>query len=272
MTASANPRAASTLLVASPAPGVLHLTLNRPDVRNAMSLVMVDELLAALSAAEADGATRVVVLRGANGNFCAGGDLKDMVAARGSSNPHAAMHTTSRRFGELCAAFAASPLAIVAVLEGAVMGGGFGLACAADVALAAADARFRLPETSLGLVPAQIAPYLVERLGYSQARRLAVTGGQIDATQALAIGLVHEMHADTAALDAALARTVGDILACAPKALAVTKALVRRARLTDSVTLIDDAAASFADAVLGSEGTDGTLAFMQKRKPRWTPQ
>ncbi|MDZ7937436.1 MAG: enoyl-CoA hydratase/isomerase family protein [Rhodoferax sp.] len=198
---------------------VLHITLNRPEARNAMSLQMVSELQLARQAPAGRGflqrpaaqprarrdAVRVVVLRGAGGHFCAGADLKDMAAAR-----MRAMHRALARaegaerrrrmpiaqvnapFGHLCAAYANTPLAVVAVLEGTVMGGGFGLACVADVAIASGSATFRLPETSLGVVPAQIAPFLVERLGYSQAKRLAVTGGRLDAAAAMALGLVHD--------------------------------------------------------------------------------
>lgn len=259
----------------STAKGVLYLTLNRPESRNAMSMQMVDELLAALSAAEQDSAVRAVVLCGAGGHFCAGGDLKDMAAARGkalSGSDDSAIRRINARFGELCAAFAASPLAIIAVLEGSVMGGGFGLACAVDVALADQGASFRLSETALGLVPAQIAPYLVERLGYSQARRLAVTGGKIDGATALRIGLVHECVADAAAMRLAVERTIGDIMTCAPGALAQTKQLVRRARLADSASLIEEAATLFSQAALGAEGEEGIAAFVQKRKAKWIPQ
>lgn len=248
---------------------VLHILFNRPEARNAMSLAMVDELLAALAEAEADESVRVITLRGAGGHFCAGADLKDMAAARAAAAPAQLEDTIAginRRFGELCAAFARSPLPIVALVEGAVMGGGFGLVCAVDVALAAPSAVFRLSETSLGLVPAQIAPYLVERLGYSQARRLAVTGGKIDASAALRLGLVHEVGED---LDAMLAATLSEVLVCAPKAVAATKALVRRARLAETGTLIDDAATAFARSALSAEGVEGTMAFLQKRKPSW---
>ena len=256
-----------TTIIAAHAHGVVTLTLNRPESRNAMSLSMVDELIAALEAAEHDGETRVIVLRGAGGHFCSGGDLKDMAAARGGGV--ASIAKVNRRFGELCAAVVASPLAIVAVLEGGVMGGGFGVACAADVALCDTSANFRLPETSLGLVPAQIAPFLVERLGYSQAKRLAVTGGRIDGKTAEKIGLVHECFADTAALDAGLAATVKEILACAPQALAATKQLVARARLNSPAALIDDAANAFALAATSAEGTEGVMAFVQKRAASW---
>ena len=256
---------------------VLHITLNRPELRNAMSLRMVTELRAVLADAERGAAVRVVVLRGAGGHFCAGGDLKDMASARmraaGGQTASAVadpIAEVSAQFGQLCVAFAATPLAVVAVLEGTVMGGGFGLACVADVALASQTAVFRLPETSLGVVPAQIAPFLVERLGYSQAKRLAVTGGQLRAQDALALGLVHAVH-DDASLPSALALILGNILACAPAALAATKALIGKARLVPPADLISEAAAVFSAAAQGPEGQEGIAAFLQKRKPKWAP-
>ena len=262
---------------------VLHVTLNRPDARNAMSLQMVAELRQVLRSAEATAeatagtpaAVRVVVLRGAGGHFCAGADLKDMAGARmrsmqrvhGEPDPIAEVNA---EFGQLCVAYANTPLALVALLEGTVMGGGFGLACVADVAIASDTASFRLPETSLGVVPAQIAPFLVERLGYSQAKRLAVTGGRLGAAAALAVGLVHEVTT-TDDLQAALDRTLADLLACAPGALAATKSLMRRARFAPAVDLVQDAAAVFAQSAQSPEGIEGMTAFIQKRKPHWTP-
>jgi isohexenylglutaconyl-CoA hydratase len=251
---------------------VAHIVLDRPEVRNAMSLAMVRELVEVLKAAEQDGATRVVVLRGAGGHFCAGADLKDMAGARArlAEDPDAVVEVNSA-FGELCVAYAGTGLAVVAVLEGSVMGGGFGLACVTDVAIAADNTVFRLPETSLGVLPAQIGPFLVERLGYSEAKRLAVTGSRISAAEALGIRLVHEVHpAD--GVDAAVARVVGDILNCAPGALAATKALIARARWERPASLVREAAEAFSRAALGPEGIEGTTAFLQKRKARWVPQ
>ncbi len=262
----------STLLVRSDA-GVMHLTLNRPELRNAMSLAMVLELRTALAQAEADGHTRVVVLRGAGGHFCAGADLADMAAARavaadGGSEAIAALSTA---YGDLCAAFSASPLATVAVLEGTVMGSGFGLACVVDVAIAASTATFRLPETSLGVVPAQIAAFLVERLGYSDAKRLAVTGAKLDAQAALNLRLVHEVHANSS-LPNALDKVLQQILQCAPGAIAQTKALLARARWAEAGALVHEAAQIYARSVQGPEGIEGTSAFLAKRKPGWAPQ
>ena len=264
---------AGTLAVSTDG-GVLHITLDRPAARNAMSLRMVDELRDVLARAEAAGDVRAIVLRGAGGHFCSGADLQDMAQARQrelAGDPDA-IAAVNARFGALCGAFARTGLATIAVLEGAVMGGGLGLACVVDVALAGQGAQLRLPETSLGVVPAQVAAFLVERVGASQARRLAVTGGRLDAAQALAIGLVHEVHEDGAALDAALATTLAQTLRCAPGAIAATKALMARALHTPAADLVDDAAQLFAKAARGPEGIEGMTAFLQKRSPSWAPQ
>ncbi len=252
--------------------GVLHVTLNRPEVRNAMSLAMVRELRVVLGQAEMRADARVIVLRGAGGHFSAGADLSDMAAARMKlqDDPQALVQANAA-FGDLCVAFAQTGLAIVAVVEGTCMGGGFGLACVADVTLAGETATFRLPETSLGVVPAQIGPFLVERLGYAEAKRLAVTGARLDAQEALALRLVHGVHAGTA-LDAAVAKVLAEILQCAPGAVADTKALIAKARWQSPASLVQEAAQVFSQAALGPEGIEGTTAFLQKRKAKWVPE
>ncbi len=249
---------------------VLHIHLNRPEVRNAMSQIMLRELLDVLADAEASG-VRVIVLRGNGGHFSAGADIKDMAVARGMPIAHETdpMAKANAAFGHVCAAFAQTPLAVVAVLEGAVMGGGFGLSCAADTVIASDTADFRLPETSLGVIPAQIAPFLVERLGYSEAKRLAVTGARLGAHEAYRIGLVHKVCSSEAELDAALAATLKDILACAPGAIAETKKLLRKARFEDPASLVEHAAAVFAQAARGEEGAEGLRAFVERRRPSW---
>ena len=250
---------------------VLHVTLNRPELRNAMSLAMVLELRIVLGQAEQGTDTRVIVLRGAGGHFCAGADLADMAGARSKlqDDPNALVETNAA-FGELCVAYAKTGLATVAVVEGTCMGGGFGLACVADVTLASDTVAFRLPETSLGIVPAQIAPFLVERLGYAEAKRLAVTGGKLGAAEALTLRLVHGVHAGDA-LDAALVLVLVDILKCAPGAVAATKALIAKARFHAPASLVQEAAEVFSRAALGPEGVEGTTAFLQKRKASWAP-
>jgi isohexenylglutaconyl-CoA hydratase len=111
----------------------------------------------------------------------------------------------------------------------------------------------------------------VERLGFAEAKRLAVTGGKLDARTALTLRLVHAVADDEAALSGALANVLNDILACAPGAVAATKRLIAKARLAAPESLIDEAAAAFSLAAQGSEGIEGTTAFLQKRKPSWAP-
>jgi isohexenylglutaconyl-CoA hydratase len=253
--------------------GVLTILLNRPAARNAMNLAMVRELSEAFVAAEQRDDLRVVVVRGAAGHFCAGADVKDLLRARGeaASAERRPVAEVNAAFGHLCAAFARLSLPTVCVLEGSVLGGGFGLACASDIAIAADSALFGLPETSLGLVPAQIAPFLVERLGFSQAKRLALMGGKIDAAAALAVGLVHELHASGPALESAVEKVVARLLRCAPGATRATKRLLLRAREQSAESLVEHASHVFADALESSEGVEGTLAFTQKRAPVWSP-
>ena len=230
---------------------VLHVTLNRPELRNAMSIAMVRELRLVLAQQETSGGTRVIVLRGAGGHFCAGADARDLATAHAQlADKPSAVADMNAAFGELCVAYADTGLAVVAVLEGTVMGGGFGLACVADVALAGTSVSFRLPETSMGVVPAQIAPFLVERLGFAGAKRLAVTGARLNAQAALDLRLVHEVHA-ASALDRAVAAVLSDILQCAPGAVAATKALMRQARLHSPASLVQAAAEVFSRAALG---------------------
>ncbi|MDP5208928.1 enoyl-CoA hydratase/isomerase family protein [Microbulbifer sp. 2205BS26-8] len=252
-----------------------HLTLNRPRQRNAISLPMVDELLQKLTEAEAASQTRVLVLRGAEHNFCAGGDIGDMLTAQqnASDGDTDAFYHLNRRFGELLERVNSSSLVVIAVLEGAVMGGGFGLACSADIAIADHSCRFALPETRLGLPPAQIAPFVVARVGLSQARRLALGGTTLKAREALDIGLIHQLLDSSTALEAALQGHLDNINACAPGALATTKhLLLQAAQIADKYALshlLDDAAKHFSNAIQGSEGREGARAFMEKRAPEW---
>ena len=254
---------------------VLHVTLNRPKVRNAMSFAMVEELIAVFDAIAETTEIRVVVLRGAGGNFCAGGDIKDMAAARMApvpgqiGGPDDPMVLANRKFGTMMSIIDTAPQAVVAVIEGAVMGGGFGLACVADVSLARADAKFRLPETSLGIPPAQIAAFIVRRVGLTQARRLAVTGGRLDGRQARELGIVHEVYEDEEGLETGLAQTLAEIRRCAPGAVAVTKDLVISSLSEDIEVLLDRAARDFALAIRSPEGQEGTMAFIEKRSPSW---
>jgi len=251
--------------------GFVFLTLDDAPTRNALGPEMVDELRAAFDAAAADAGVRAVVLRGANGTFCAGGSMgnfhksQQAAAAAGEPDPIAA---NNRRFGEFMTALARFPKVLVVAVEGAAMGGGFGLACVADVLLARKDAKFALSETTLGLVPAQIAPFVVARIGQAQTRRLALSSERIDGMEAARIGLANAVCEDTVGLEAALLAVLRGIGRCAPGANAATKSLIAQCAALPLGQVLDHASEMFARQMRG-EGGEGVAAFRDKRDAAW---
>jgi isohexenylglutaconyl-CoA hydratase len=251
--------------------GCLRITLNRPQARNALSRRMVSELQEALERAVGDETVRVIVIRGAGGHFCAGADLGDLAAARAEADGDVdAMAAVNRSFGRLIEAVDAHPKTVIVAAEGAVLGGGVGLACVADICLVTADARIGLPEATLGLPPAQIIPFVVGRVGLSQARRLALTGARINGEEAYRLGLAHELTSDSAALDEAVEACASAVLRCAPQASVTTKTLLLATRDTATDQLLDRGADAFARAAASDEAMEGTRAFLEKREPEWS--
>ncbi len=246
-------------------------TLNAPDSRNALTEAMVEALHAACARVARDTALRGVVLRGAGGHFCAGGSLDGFAhalgqpLAPGEADPLVPMN---RRFGALLQALCALPQWLVAVVEGAAMGGGIGLVCCADHVLAAEGAQFATPEVTLGVVPAQIAPFVVRRLGTARARRWLLTGERQGARAALQGGLVDEVvPAD--GLDAALAQAIARHGAAAPQAVAATKRLLWAEPETPLPRLLDTAAQAFATSLRGPEAAQGLAAFAARQPAPW---
>jgi isohexenylglutaconyl-CoA hydratase len=254
--------------------GVLHVTLNRPESRNALNAAMVTELNATFDAVNQAGSNevRAVVLRGAGHHFCAGADLKEVLASGlkkpkdGEPDPIVGFN---RGFGTMLRKVTQMPAVVIAVCEGATLAGGFGFACVSDIALAQIDAKFGVPETTRGLPPAQIAPFIVERIGLTQARRLCLTGAMFTGIDALKLGIVHYVFADDAELDTRLGEVLKQVLSCAPMANAVTKEIVVNSVRRSLDSVLDEAAQSFAACVRGPEAAEGIEAFMQKRSPKW---
>lgn len=249
---------------------VLYVTLDRPKARNAMSTVMVDELIKVAKAANVQSEIRMIVLRGAEGNFCAGGDIKDMARVRQeiATDVHDPVAEYNRSFGTMLSTLNSTNAAVVCVLEGAVLGGGFGLSCISDVAIAHHDASFGLPETGLGLPLAQIAPFVVTRIGLTEARRLGVCGARFGGEEARRLGLVHFSEPDEQSLQQRLNEVLAQIHRCAPGAIAATKQIMLRVGCDSMETLLDEASEAFSAAIAG-EGAEGTSAFIEKRLPVW---
>ena len=169
----------------------------------------------------------------------------------------------NRSVGELYAKLNGYPKAVVAVVEGPAFGGGFGMACCADMVIVGDNALFALSETTLGLPPGQIAPYVVGRIGQSAARRLALSGMRVDAPEALRIGLA-DQHCDAQSLETELTRLLNMIAKCGHNANSVSKRLI-----LDAAPSIDAAANAFATCLRDDEGREGVSAFNEKRPAAW---
>lgn len=266
----------STLLVARSG-GVLHVTLNHPATRNALSARMVAELRGTARECTHDAELRCVVLRGAGGMFCAGGNFGDFMQLMQSKPSEQGegvdpIAVANREFGRMLQEWRALPQVVVVVVEGAAMGGGMGLAAIGDIVLADSAAKFSMPETSLGLPPAQIAPFVAQRIGLARTRRIALTAAKFNAPEAVALGLVDDIAEGTTALEDLLKSTVNSVQRCAPRALASTKAILSRSGQEDIDVTLDFAADRFAQALRCGDAAEGVRAFAEKRPAAWTAQ
>jgi isohexenylglutaconyl-CoA hydratase len=245
-------------------------TLNDPATRNALSDAIVDGLLSACVRAAQDDSLRIVVLTGAGGAFCAGGSLGGFASLigqplqDGQTDPLLAMN---QGFGDLLHALCALPQLLVCRVDGAAMGGGFGLVCCADHVVATARSVLGTPEVTLGLPPAQIAPFVWQRLGESAARQCLLQGLSYTAEQALQVGLVHEVIEQDCG--AAWEKTLTRLMRAAPGAVARTKQLLRQ--LQGPVPDLRDAAAhAFSQGLRSTEAAQGLAAFARKQPAPWT--
>jgi isohexenylglutaconyl-CoA hydratase len=250
----------------------LTITLNRPAARNAMSVAMAEELSAVFEAVRDDRSLGAIVVRGAGPHFCAGGDLKDMTGALAppTAGEPDRLFAVNRRFGDLLMQVDAQPQAVVCVVHGAARGGGFGLACVADLVLARRDASFAMPETGFGLPPAQILPFVARRLGAATARRLAATGEPMTADEAHRLGFASAVLSDDAALAGAVRHALDQIKGRAPEAVAETKALIAAVGSKPLALLLDEGARRVAAGARSGAGREGLQAFFDKRPPAWT--
>jgi isohexenylglutaconyl-CoA hydratase len=175
----------------------------------------------------------------------------------------------NRAFGEVMVKLNEQPQVVIILVEGAAIGGGLGLVCVGDVTLVTADAQFRLSETSPGIPPAQIAPFVTERVGLTQARRLMLTGARFKGDEAVMLGIAHGVAVDGADLDAQCERILEQIKACAPGANAVTKGILFETLRRPRAEALDFASEGFARCMLSPEGLEGVAAFVEKRTASW---
>jgi isohexenylglutaconyl-CoA hydratase len=246
---------------------VAHLTFQRPERRNALNHDMMREIGAALERLGAGRGLRALVLRGAGGAFCAGGDLgamSDMPPAPGTGpDPLVAPY---RYFGEVLERLNRLPLAVIAVVEGPAVGGGLGMVCCADVVILHKSAKLGIPEPRAGFIPSQMLPFLVRRVGEGAARTLAVTGTVIDADAAREIGLGQFV---TSSVDRKLKEILKDIVRMEPEALATVKRLVLDSATQGDREVMDAASVELVRLLRRPEARAGMQAFLLKKPPPW---
>jgi isohexenylglutaconyl-CoA hydratase len=232
--------------------GVLTLTFDRPEARNALTPEMLDALVAGFDEADRDPTVRAFVLRAAGPSFCAGGDFaafSRLIAEAAPADEPDPIVGYNRAYGAVLERLAGLAVPTIAVVAGAAAGGGVGFVAASDFVLARADATFRLPEVTLGLPPAQVAPFVADRIGRVRALQLMLTTETLDAEGALRCGLVDRVAPNDAELAAELARTVAALERADPAAVRATKAILARDRAGERGATLDFAAEQFARAL-----------------------
>jgi isohexenylglutaconyl-CoA hydratase len=265
----ATPPASDLLLVERQA-GFWFARLNRPDKRNALSDPLVAALSALVERVAADLEARALVLSGAGGHFCAGADfgrfLELMQTPAGQADDPIAHY--NRQFGAMLERVAALPVPTVAVVTGSAMGGGCGLAAACDRVIAAEDATFAMPEVTLGVAPAQIAPFVLRRLGARRGRWLMLAGARLKGPEAREAGLA-DVVVPTSGLRAALAADLQLLAHAEPAALRATKRIVTRTLESPLPAALDAASHEFAGLLRHGAAREGIAATVAKRRPAW---
>lgn len=243
--------------------GVLTLTLNRPDKLNAIDLPLLDALTAALEAAERDPEVRAIVLAGAGRAFCAGADIGQMIERTPDD-----WERTVDHYLDPIRAISRMGKPVVARLHGNVFGGGLGLAIACDFRVAADDARFCAPFVKLALAGCDMsAGYFLPRLiGLGRATDMMMTARIVEASEALAIGLVSQL-APASGLDAAVDALAGKLAAFAPRTTAFTKAAIRRSVDRDMTAEFDYEIFAQVQCLQSADHREGVAAFRERRAP-----
>lgn len=254
---------------------VLRVRINRPEVRNAFNEELISEyqqLFSALTKAETKefDAVRAVVLQGEGPAFCGGGDLNWMGKSLNLS--HEENIEDCRKLTQMFLTMDRCPLPLIGLVHGFAIGGGVGLASVCDHVIAAEDTMFSLSEVKLGLIPACIGPFVIAKIGVSQARSLFVSGERFRGPKAKEIGLVHEV-CPAAELEDRAQAVLARVLEGGPDAIEAAKFLIhtlsRDLLKEDFSKSLDFAAAELAQLRVRPEAQEGVRAFLEKRAPKW---
>ncbi len=256
-----------TLEISQRSETVAQITMSRPDIFNAFDETMIGELDAAFDQLINNAKVRIIVLAGAGKHFSAGADLKWM--QRASNESQKWNLADARRFAAMLGKIDSCPKPTLARIQGAALGGGVGLACACDIAIAADNASFTVSEARFGILPGAISPYLINAVGKRHARRLALTMSRIRADEALALGLIHQVST-LDDLDTAVDATVQELLEGGPNAQREIKALFAQLQAGPVTEEVRELTAQTISRVRSTEeAREGLASFLDKRPPSW---
>ncbi len=248
--------------------GILRVTLNRPEVRNAFNDELILELTKVFAESAKDSSIRLVVLDGAGEAFCAGGDLNWMKKCAQYSPEQ--NREDAKKLGIMLQTINEFPRPVLAKAHGAVFGGGLGLLSVCDTVIASMETMFSFSEVKLGLIPAVIGPFVIPKIGESLTRALFLTGERFGAARAFGIGLIHQVVENKIKMDEAATKVSAEILQGSPQAQGVAKKFIREIREIPFAQKLDKAAETLASLRATPEGQEGLTAFLEKRKPNWT--
>lgn len=243
---------------------VVRVIMDRPEKHNAFSPELIAELQQTFEHLGKQESVRVIVLAGSGKSFSAGADL-DWMKAQGELGEEENLRS-AREMGELFRSIDRCPKPVVAAIQGAALGGGAGLVCSVDIAIAGPKALFGFTEVRLGLVAAVISPFILRRIGYSAAREKLLTGERFDAHEAFRMGLVHKVAED---LEQAVQAVVDSLLKGSPQAQTASKELLAEVWDLSEKDQLEAAAGYIARARASEDGIEGLTAFLEKRKPSW---
>ncbi|HEY2883553.1 MAG TPA: enoyl-CoA hydratase/isomerase family protein [Pirellulales bacterium] len=245
------------------------LVLNRPEKRNALTRELIAELTQGLEDLQRERRVRAIVISAAGPAFCAGMDLNEMQATAAAPNAQQQWHDDAVAYRELIESMLRLPKPVIAAVGGPAMAGGAGLVLASDIVLAAPEATFGLPEPKRGIIAGMVAPLLNFRVGAGRAANLLLTARTISAEEALRVGIFHEVLPGDQLWPRAN-QIAGEIAACAPEAILMTKRLLNETIGEQLFTQLSAGAAVSATARTTSAAAEGLAAFLEKRDPKFS--
>lgn len=248
-------------------PGLLKITLNRAEVRNAFNEQIIQELTDIFQKEVLEESVRVVLISGHGECFSAGADLNWMKKTAGYS--YEQNLKDAEAFSAMLSSLNACPKTVIVAAHGAALGGGCGLISIADYALAVQDTLFGFTEGRLGLIPAVISPFVVNKIGMSHARSLFLTAIRFDAKKAYDIGLVHEVCASQEALQKRSGELVNELLKLSPHAQLKAKELLFTLSGLPAKKHLKKSAEFLAEIRAHPEAIEGVSSFLEKRYPKW---